>query len=172
MNRAQARAFAVGTKSALGRKKDNQTLTYSLECSADFSESQITEALKHALFVRGNLNPATTRLDVVHGLNDIRTILTEKDEALTFERQRSQQMADELERLRKQIAQRSPSDTREWITLTALAKRLHVHYTTLWRAKEAGRLTVKITGGTKKDQMLCDPTTYVPVIRRLGKKDI
>lgn len=168
MNRAQARAFGAGTTAALERKKDNLKTTFTVEYPSQFSEAQITDAVKHALFVRGGLNPATARLDVFYGLTDIRTILSEKDAALKIEQQRNQQMAAELERLRKQVAGQPRAETREWIPMKDLAEREHCHHSTIWRAYKAGRLTAKPNGGgLKKSQYLCDPATY---IRAIGKQ--
>jgi hypothetical protein len=169
MNRAQARAFGAGTTAALERKKDNLKTTFTVEYPAQFSESQITDAVKHALFVRGGLNPATARLDVFYGLTDIRTILSEKDAALKLEQKRSQQMATEMERLQNQIAEmKAHGETRVWITMKELAAREHCHHSTIWRAYKAGRLTAWPNGGgLKKSQYLCDPATY---IRATGKQ--
>lgn len=169
MNRAQAKAFATGTRAAMDRKKDNQIITYSVECPPSISVPQVTDVLKHALFVRGGLNPATSRLDVVYGQTDIRTMLSETEAALKVEQQRNVRMAAELERLQAQISKQSQADTREWIPLQALAERLGVHYTTVYHAKDKGRLSVKITGGKKNNQYVCDPTSYVPAVRKLSK---
>jgi hypothetical protein len=171
MTRAQARAWGRGTVATIDREKDKQTIYFKVEYPIRVREDHITDAVRHALFVRGGLDQATSRIEVARDLPDYRRLLNEKDDALKAEQGRSAQMADELERLRKQIAALPRADTREWITMTELAARQQVCPATIWRAHKAGRLeTRRKGGGSKRDQYLCDPTTYVPAIRNLTKK--
>lgn len=173
MTKAQARAWGRGTVATIDREKDKQTLIFKVEYPLRVREDQITDAVRHALFVRGGLDQATSRIEVARDLPDYRRLLTEKDAALKLEQQRSQQMASELDRLQNQIdtLKAQGGDAREWITMTDLADRLSVCHTTIWRAYRSGRLVAKRSGGGhKKSQYLCDPATYIPAIKLTKSK--
>jgi hypothetical protein len=170
MTKGQARAFGKGTLATIDREKEKQSLVFKVEYPPHIRGDQITDAVRYALFVRGGLDQATSHVEVARSLPDYRQLLTEKEEALKLEKARNAQMAEELERLKAMIAEQQP-DTREWITMQDLADQLKLHHSTVWRAFKKGRLTAKPKGGgCKKTHYICDPTTYVPAIRKLTKE--
>jgi outer membrane murein-binding lipoprotein Lpp len=53
-----------------------------------------------------------------------------------------------------------PAEGTRWMTLPEATKIIGKSYSTLHRAHVDGRLVTRIIGGTKKDQIMCDPNTY------------
>ena len=162
---AQGRAFRTGTLAALERDKERVTSIVEIIHSPKVRGQQLLQMFDHALETSGVVSMAQTSVRLSEGNAETRAALQSSEKMRDHYRALYEQTQEKLDTLLQLTG-----DTREWITLTALAKRLGVCYTTVWRAHRTGRLVTKRTGGVKKDLLLCDPPTYVSALGSAGKR--
>jgi hypothetical protein len=173
MTKGQARAWQKGMTATIEREKDKQTLFVKVEYPPRVREDQITDAMLHALFVRCGLDQATSRVEVARDLPDYRQLLKEKEDALKLEKARSEQMAEELNRLKTMIAAQSGAVSEKagrWLTVREAAQAKRVSEMTIYRAIEDGRMTSRSKLVNKKRRHEVNIDTYVPKPRKTPKR--
>jgi hypothetical protein len=147
--------FAKGTLAALDREKERVTTTLQIDHAPTVDKQTLLRAVKHTLVVSGAVDVHRTSVALVDA--DLQAALERSEKMLEETRKRLAEAEQKLAELKNGAGR--------WITLQECAVLKGVNYSTVWRAHKAGRLQTRVIGGKEKDQLLCDPTTFVPAAK-------
>lgn len=159
--RAQEQAFKKGTLAAIERTKDRKKTIIEIDHSPTVPSQSLLKGVMHWLAASGAVNMQTTSISLGDDVGLLQNALQRSEEMVEQYRQRLAEAQQKLEMLRQGEV--------KWISLKDAADLHKVDYSTMWRAQAKGRLKTIVIGGDKKNQYLCDPTTYVPAPRKLKK---
>lgn len=162
---AQTRTFAKGTLAALERNAERVKTVVEIDHAPNVPDHTLLKSLKHGLAVAG-VNMQTTTITLVD--DDLQVALEQSEKARDYWHDKFDKVQRQLDEL--MLKSKQPPEER-WITLDEAALELECHYSTVWRAHKKGRLQTKVIGGgTKRDQLLCNPKTFVPTKYMMTKR--
>lgn len=155
----QQRAVGKGLAAAVQRARERSETPLVLHHGLDGQQvAQLLRQIQSAMPMGVSLvaAPQTTAADLAQSQAQIDRLVAEK-RAL---QQKCAAMQEALNTMDMMRGARPAETGEEWMTLSRAAKLLGKSYATLWRAKDDGRLTVKVIGGKARDHVLCLPSTF------------
>jgi hypothetical protein len=162
MTTAQAKAMSKGMLATLERVKEEDSVDLTITFPSHVNKQQIFDAIKHTLYVRGNLNPATSSITINSSMSDLRSIIAHQEKQLREHQVREAALMEELRALK---AMPQPIETGRWMQVREAAEVLCVSENTLYLAIKDNRIKHRSKLVEQRQSHKVDVDTFVRKIR-------
>lgn len=165
MTTAQAKAMSKGMLATLERVKEEDSVDLTITFPSHVNKQQIFDAIKHTLYVRGNLNPATSSITINSSMSDLRSIIAHKEQQLREHQAREQTLQEKIQQLEATQSSVAPTQAGRWMQVREAAEVLCVSENTLYLAIKDNRIKHRSKLVKQRQSHKVDVDTFVRKIR-------